>query len=1311
MDYIQREVIWNINATRPSSVELTFQHWGGMGAARDDDRWDSMALRIRNAYQTLRQHTHGHPNFMIEMIAGDERARAPINRPFGNVMGVTGEALSGFFEQMLQSDETLELEGLVVVVKLVGEDMQNPVAQGRGRSLGMKLIPSHLKNKGNGLLFILGLMIHPQSESRAKELEEIGLCGPRALLLTRYKDMYAKDFNALLFDSKLLGIQLGLVDGIMKHEDVENLVKLPDWTMTRVVIFSIAGTKTFEAQGPRWKWPEDQPRIQPDPQTIPIMYDPVERHYWAIAGMKTLVFNHRCGSAAKGVKRIDCHCCFVGKYGEEKFNAHNCVVQGLHHCRICKTPFSYAAWDRHNGLKRTDLSCDCCGQTVFNGQDCFDRHMLNNCTPPTNFTAERCNICHRKFISGKEEQHTHVFPKCRHCGLKFGKDDYQLYKQHRCYLSRLEKFWPQVDESENPKWASHWFYDFETCRGAVVGEKQYQHEVMAWCMQLMILDDEEMIRKNEWLENIASQLELVISGKYTDVEYEFVMDPLGNTIRIFGKKLESFIQTVEQVLHTPKWTPILWAHNGSKFDVKFILDYYLNELGYDLGGDVYEEDEPGSFKKVEHAKRRHVCAISAVGSKVLQLKVNDITFRCSHAHMAMELRRMPSVFGLDSLLVKGEFPYGRMAQDAWGNVHEQGLPPLEEYEPNNKITSRRHEIISWWSLEQQRRNVAMTDILLQLAVFNDIEDIIEQVVEHYDQKEGPTESWNFTDELWKYLYADVNVGARCMEKYHMTSVDMHKPIWLNYPQHNGHLVSPLQYPTAPGWANAMYRTWFVPEETCAILRPPEASYVRDSLHGGRTDKRANIVSLTPERRALGDRIVYVDFKSLYPSVQDASIHETYFPVGAPKWIKNPEDLVSMTDWSGRIPWLGQVTNESMLTMMENKTGFLTVNTKVKKFVTHPTLSRLGSNDENDVTLKLLFENKDHRNATFAWPELEEAIRAGEIDVTFLNEGLLFDKGTNVFEEYVQFFFKMKQDAEDVGNKGLRELAKLLLNSLWGKLGQRSYPCREWVQDAARLDFLIKEIESGRYELCKLENRESHRVWIQYRVVKDLNNLSNTAYQLAAFVSMWGRVMLHRKVLSVHGQRVLYCDTDSGIIYLRAGDEMRWMGDKIGDLTDEVPGMVKGKGFVDPYIDEAVFIAPKTYALQIRCAVDPEKIYHKVVCKGFESSYAGSSNLNFESMKELVNDKFKITKRKDCDGQELPERKRIEGVPRLQFRSSMANNTITPVETTIVKNIEGEYTKGRVHPTDKRLIVPFGDWEPQGSFLDFEKVDDKYIDYE
>ncbi len=150
MDYIHQEQIATPNQPHiPLAIRLTFHHWGLVGRQRtDDERWTDMAARVRAAYQTLILQIGGHPAFQIEMVAGDEHARNPMVRMFRNVNGVTGFVLGGFFENILQSDETLELEGLTVVVSLVGQDMQNRGAVGRGRSLGMKLVPPHLKKKG-----------------------------------------------------------------------------------------------------------------------------------------------------------------------------------------------------------------------------------------------------------------------------------------------------------------------------------------------------------------------------------------------------------------------------------------------------------------------------------------------------------------------------------------------------------------------------------------------------------------------------------------------------------------------------------------------------------------------------------------------------------------------------------------------------------------------------------------------------------------------------------------------------------------------------------------------------------------------------------------------------------------------------------------------------------------------------------------------------------------------------------------------------------------------------------------------------------
>jgi hypothetical protein len=350
---------------------------------------------------------------------------------------------------------------------------------------------------------------------------------------------------------------------------------------------------------------------------------------------------------------------------------------------------------------------------------------------------------------------------------------------------------------------------------------------------------------------------------------------------------------------------------------------------------------------------------------------------------------------------------------------------------------------------------------------------------------------------------------------------------------------------------------------------------------------------------------------------------------------------------------------------------------------------------------------------YAWPEIEEAIRCDEIDVTEVHEALLFDKGTDVFKGYVDFFFDVKDKGEKEGNEGLRSLGKMLLNSLWGKLGQRSYPEREWVVDTTRRDYWLSKFESGDFLMKNCILKDEYRAYFEYTNPKDQNNLKSTACHIAAFVSMWGRVILHRKLLEPHGMRALYCDTDSAIVYLRGGiDEMKYLGDKLGDLTDEV-FKIAPKNFKEPYIKSAVLIAPKTYGLEIKDRLKPGLVYHKIVHKGFEPSFTNAQTINFKSFKELVNGYFhldawlnkKRPMEEDDDEEEEEEfigkRLFVEGGTRLTFASSMAQNKITPTEKQVQKNLSGTYTKGRVHPNDPRFIVPFSKMKilpPPGTFL-------------
>jgi hypothetical protein len=623
------------------------------------------------------------------------------------------------------------------------------------------------------------------------------------------------------------------------------------------------------------------------------------------------------------------------------------------------------------------------------------------------------------------------------------------------------------------------------------------------------------------------------------------------------------------------------------------------------------------------------------------------------------------MFGFKSQVKKGEFPY-TLISDNWNFIHENGLPDIEYYDVDAQSPSRRTELINWWFEEQENRNAFIPE-----------ETILRYNKKHIYNPNLPTSPWIYKDELLSYLYADIEVGAEAIYQYHIKSKELQAAI----PSYSGEFVSPLDYSTAPGWALAIYQTWFMPDNIC-ILKKEEAKYIHNSLHGGRTDKRANIVELSPARLSQGDTMGYYDFTSLYPSVQKTTIHDTHFPVGPPEW------KGSDTEWRKNIK-----DNASLISSMKEKTGFLTITAKRKRYTTHPTLSTY----ENG---KLLFKNDDIIYQTYAWPEIEEAIRCDEINIEQVHDGILFDKG-EVFNDYVDFFFNIKNEAEKTGNKGLRALAKLLLNSLWGKLGQRSYPMSEWVSDKLRHHHIIEAIDRNEIDLIACIPKTESKVWYEYRINNDYKNLGTTAYQLATFVSMWGRVILHKKILSIHGQRALYCDTDSGIIYLRHCDTMPFIGSGLGLLTNELPGILEAYNilpnhYTRAWISSAVFVAPKTYALLIE--TDAGHKITKCVCKGFELNYQNAAKINYYSMHDLIAGKKKLARLSSATD-EPPSFLITE--PSLHFGSQFKKNENIPVESYRRKALAGNYDKGLDHPTDPRLVIPFGPFKPTESFLNFE----------
>jgi hypothetical protein len=115
--------------------------------------------------------------------------------------------------------------------------------------------------------------------------------------------------------------------------------------------------------------------------------------------------------------------------------------------------------------------------------------------------------------------------------------------------------------------------------------------------------------------------------------------------------------------------------------------------------------------------------------------------------------------------------------------------------------------------------------------------------------------------------------------------------------------------------------------------------------------------------------------------------------------------------------------------------------------------------------KLLFHLNDMKNKTYASVELKLALEKG-YKITKIHSALEYRKYTGLMQKYVEFFLQIKiennkhysveecnrinESHKSMGfnfeiksentrkNPGMKQVAKICLNSLWGKFGQRSY---------------------------------------------------------------------------------------------------------------------------------------------------------------------------------------------------------------------------------------------------------------------------------
>ena len=405
---------------------------------------------------------------------------------------------------------------------------------------------------------------------------------------------------------------------------------------------------------------------------------------------------------------------------------------------------------------------------------------------------------------------------------------------------------------------------------------------------------------------------------------------------------------------------------------------------------------------------------------------------------------------------------------------------------------------------------------------------------------------------------------------------------------------------------------------------------RDAFFGGTT----NAAKLYHKCRP-GEKIPYVDFTSLYPTINKYG----QYPIKHPEIILNPEDQ-NVENYYGiakcKVRAPKGLHHPVLPVRVKDKLMFPLCVRCAEEQLELPMLERSCRCPHTDLEREFV--------GTWCTPELMVAKEKG-YDIVQIYEVYHFaedQRETGLFSEYVYKWYRLKLEAsgwpknvhteeekrqfiqefkdrekielryeelEKGGNPGLRSLAKLMLNSMWGKFGQRTNKTQ--VAHFTSPDDFHDFLESDKYVIQKFQTYPNNDdVLDVFYTHKDdyveINGRTNIF--IAAFTTCLARLMLYTE-LDKAGTQVLYYDTDSIIMVVDTNNPNHYVpttGDYLGDFTDE---LIDKKTGISYPIDEYVSAGPKNYGYvqtngKIECKV-----------KGFSLNSEGTQYLNYQLMRD------------------------------------------------------------------------------------------------
>ncbi len=369
--------------------------------------------------------------------------------------------------------------------------------------------------------------------------------------------------------------------------------------------------------------------------------------------------------------------------------------------------------------------------------------------------------------------------------------------------------------------------------------------------------------------------------------------------------------------------------------------------------------------------------------------------------------------------------------------------------------------------------------------------------------------------LEKYDMPDVTIASKEGDRYCKRDVEIIAKTMLDWFTFiKDHDLGGFS-PTLASQAFRAYRHRFMPEKILIDDNVDGTALSRAGYYGGRTECfRIGVIT---------ERCTLLDINSMYPAV----MREALYP--------------AVRCW-----------NIKCMTPA-----------KLERYLkTHCVMARVTLNTDQAIyphsTKDALLFPVGRFDTVLSTPELEMAQARGHIEA--VHQATVYTRAA-IFQEFVDYFYNMRLEAQRAGNVTEAFMLKIMMNSLYGKFGQRGiiWESDRWIEDLSTKSW--EEINHQTKDKTKYRQLGG---LVQVQRTEDEGRDSHPA--IAAHVTAHARIMIWNVFELAGLENVYYCDTDGVLVNDTGLSRLAPM------INPDKLGMLKVEGAYD----ECEIQAPKDY---------------------------------------------------------------------------------------------------------------------------------------